>query len=91
MKKQFIGLLTAALVLANTMACSTQRAYVKTGGMQEDVLLKAGSIQGEELGAVSGEEGRAIWNNCTEKATGSVRELIANAKAKGANAIGDIK
>ncbi len=72
-----------------TVACSTHRAHFKVSEFKE-MTLSNGSVSGQNLGAISGEDGGAIWNNCTEKARGSVTELIEEAKIKGANAIGNI-
>jgi hypothetical protein len=71
-------------------ACSTHPAFFEYSEFK-DMTVKGGAVNGQELGAVSGEDGGAIWDNCTEKARGSVREMIHNAKSKGATAIGDVK
>ncbi len=89
MKKTLSYLLVVAFFAS---ACSTHRARIDYNDFSEEgVALKAGEFEGENLGMVEGEDGGAIWDNCTEKARGSVQELIYNAKAKGANAIGNIR
>ena len=87
MKNFFTMLVVLGFALS---ACSTHRAMLEYSEFKE-MPLKGGSLTGEELGHVSGEDGGAIWDNCTEKAKGSVRELIANAQQKGATAIGNIR
>ncbi len=86
--KSFVSIL---IILSFAMsACSTQRAYFEYSEFKE-MPLKTEALTGSNLGMVRGEDGGAIWDNCTEKARGSVRELISMAKAKGATAIGEIK
>ena len=72
-------------------ACSTHQAYINYNEFKGDMPIKDGSWNSESLGQVRGEDGGAVWNNCTEKARGSVREMIAQAKMRGANAIGDVR
>lgn len=79
-----------AFVLVTGSGCSHSRAHIKYSEFSE-MSLKQGAQSGTNLGPISGEDGGAVWSDCTEKARGSVRELIAEARLKGGNAIGDIK
>lgn len=90
MLKKISCLLGAALMAWN-MGCSTQYANIKMDKEVDGVMMSNDSIKGESLGPVKGEHGGAIWDKCDEKASDSVRELARAAKAKGANAVGDIK
>lgn len=72
-------------------SCSTHRAMIRYNDYKKQIAIIPGSWDGSYLGKVSGEEGGFIWSNCTEKAKGSMRELIMKAKNMGANALGDIK
>lgn len=84
--------LALILVLAlQWTACSTNKAFVKYDDFDPTFKLHEGAVNGKSLGPVRGNEGGAIWNNCTEKAGDSLRVMIADARAKGANAIGNIK
>ena len=92
MRKQYLGLLAIGLILVQSIACSTHRAHINYDEFKKDMPMKVSSWDGaENLGHVTGEDGGAIWANCTENAKGSILELIAEAKAKGGNALGDIK
>ena len=72
--------------------CSTSRAFIKYDSFTGDgVTVNPGSVSGTAVGPVKGDSGGAVWADCTAKATESVYEMIAEAKAQGANAIGDIK
>ncbi|MEM7646039.1 MAG: hypothetical protein AAF203_03945 [Pseudomonadota bacterium] len=92
MKKALANAMAFMFVLGQLAACSTHKARINYKDFRDQgVALKSGNFSGEELGMVDGEDGGAIWDNCTEKARGSVEELIDNAKAKGANAVGSLK
>lgn len=92
MKKTMTNVIVLIFAMAQFAACSTHKAQINYKDFRDQgIALKSGNFDGEELGVVSGEHGGAIWNNCTEKARGSVGEMIDNAKSKGANAIGNIK
>lgn len=92
MKNSLANTLACLFLVGQLAACSTHKARINYEDFKsQGVALKSGSFSGEELGAIEGEDGGAIWDNCTEKARGSVEELIETAKAKGANAIGNIK
>ncbi len=92
MKKTLTNVIVLLFALGQFAACSTHKARINYKDFRDQgVALKSGNLYGEELGVISGEDGGAIWNNCTEKARGSVEELVDQAKAKGANAIGNIK
>ncbi len=92
MKNTLTHVLVLLFAVGQLAACSTHKARINYKDFRDSgVALKSGNFSGEELGMVDGEDGGAIWNNCTDKARGSVEELIDNAKAKGANAIGNIK
>jgi hypothetical protein len=86
---KFVSWLNIIALSVVTVACSTHRAHLKVSEFKE-MPISNGPMSGQNLGRISGEDGGAIWNNCTEKARGSVVELIAEAQTKGANAIGDI-
>ena len=87
MKRLVLATIATSFALT---ACQMVPAKVNYSDFKQ-MPLKTESLNGEMVGDVSGEEGGAIWNDCTEKAKGSVEAMIDNAKAKGANAIGDIK
>jgi hypothetical protein len=84
------ALLAVVVFLFGTISCSTHQAHLKYTDFQ-DMPVRAGAVGGKALGTVSGEDGGAIWDNCTEKARGSVLELIAEARKKGGNAVGNLK
>lgn len=90
MNQKFISSAVIVFFLFNVAACSTQKAFVKYEEFKSEMPVKTSDFKGEKLGAVKGEEGGAIWDNCDAKAKGSVREMIANAKKMGANAVGDV-
>ncbi len=72
-------------------ACSTHKANFSYSEFKSEMPIKAGSVDGEELGAVEGSKGGFVWTSCDEQARDAVQELISRARAKGANAIGNIK
>lgn len=72
-------------------ACSTHKANFSYSEFKNDMPIKAGAQDGEELGAIEGSQGGFVWTPCSEQAREAVQELISNARAKGANAIGNIK
>ena len=89
--KNIFKLVVVTLLVGSMAACSTSKALIKMDGMDPAVRIHNGAVSGQNLGMVKGDEGGAIWANCTEKAVESARFMIEEAKAKGANAIGDIK
>lgn len=78
-------------ILTIGSGCSHSRAHIKYSEFANEMPIKTGSLSGTNLGPISGEDGGAIWSDCTQKARGSVMELIAEARKKGGNAIGDVK
>lgn len=72
-------------------ACSTHKANFSYSEFKSEMPIKAGSFNGEEVGAVEGSQGGFVWTSCNEQARAAVQDLIANARAKGGNAIGNIK
>jgi hypothetical protein len=88
MKKLFSSVIALSFTLA---ACSTHQANLQYSEFSDRMLLKPDAIAGQDLGPVTGEHGGAVWDECTEKARSSVTRMIEAAKAKGANAIGNIK
>ncbi|MCJ8275478.1 MAG: hypothetical protein HRT44_03060 [Bdellovibrionales bacterium] len=85
-------LINLMVVLFAISACSTHKARINYNDFRDSgVAMKSGSWDGQDMGRISGEDGGAVWDNCTEKARGSVEELIDQAKDAGANAVGDIK
>lgn len=89
--KNFSKLLLIAILSIQVSGCSTHKAYLKYESLSDNIQIKDESLSGKALGHVRGNEGGAIWDNCTKKAEDSVREMVAQAKKLGANAIGDIK
>jgi len=89
-KAAYVALVT--ILSLQWSACSTSRALVdyKTVGQESNVQVNTGSVNGESLGMVKGDEGGAIWANCTEKAEESMRMMLLEAKQKGGNAVGEI-
>jgi len=90
MKKLIHVTLIFALLL-ETSACSTSKALIDYNGFDSTVQIHTDAVSGTALGPVKGDEGGAIWTDCTDKASESLRYLIAEAKNKGANAVGDLK
>jgi hypothetical protein len=78
-------------VLFINLGCAINRAYLTYEEFNKDMPVRTSSWNGKSLGPVTGEEGGAVWNSCTEKARESMRDLIANVRQKGGNALGDIK
>lgn len=90
MIQKSLTLLVAFLSLTH-FGCSYHYANIKMDKEVDGVALSNSSLKGEDLGPVKGEHGGAIWDKCDEKAADSVRELVRAAKAKNANAVGDIR
>ncbi len=90
MMKWFNVVLISILALQWT-ACSTSRALIDYDKVDPSVKVSPGTINGKNVGVVHGDEGGAIWADCTDKATQSVKVMIAQAKDAGANAVGDVK
>lgn len=73
-------------------ACSTSQGLVNYSSIDPSIQINSGPVAGARVvGSVHGDGCGAVWTECTENATESARIMIANAKALGANAIGDIK
>jgi len=70
--------------------CSYHRAYLDYGTFADRLPLQAGAFAGERLGVVRASEGGPLWRECTDVARGSIWVLIEDARALGANAVGDI-
>lgn len=87
--KNVLSLLVIGMFVIS--ACSTHVAHLKYSEFKDEMPIKAGAWNGTNVGFVKGEEGGAIWGECTEKARGSIRELIRQAQEKGGNAVGDIR
>lgn len=79
------------ILAAQWSGCSTSRALIKYDNLDSDVKASPNSFSGKVVGPVHGDEGGAVWTNCTEKATESVKVMLAQAKDMGANVVGDIK
>jgi hypothetical protein len=92
MKKCAYILLISALSF-QWAACSTSGARIdyRSIGEESKIEVNEGSVNGRSMGIAKGDEGGAIWADCTEKAQDSMKELLLQAKAAGANAVGDIK
>ena len=80
-----------AMVMVQVSACSTQKGFVNYSDYKKEMPIKAGAWDGALVGNAKGSQGGAVWDDCKEKASDSVRELIANAKAMGGNAVGNVK
>lgn len=90
MKKMLDILVLSACVAA--IGCATPQAQLRYEGFDQDMKLYMDDVPGgKALGPVNGSKGGAVWDNCTEKATEATRYMVTNAKAMGANAIGNIK
>lgn len=81
----------AVLSIAHLSACSTTPGLIDYGKVDPSFKVVPGSLQGQAIGNLMSDEGGAVWDDCTEKAIESLKVLIAEAKAMGANAIGDIR
>jgi hypothetical protein len=90
MFKRFVYL-TISVVMAANVACSTQYANTKMDKELDGVVLSTNELKGENLGPIKGERGGAIWDSCEKHSGLSVVELVRAAKAKGANAVGNIR
>lgn len=86
--KIILGVVALSFVLS---ACSTHTAMLNYSEYNDRMVLKGDALTGQDLGPVTGEHGGAIWDKCDVHARSSVTRMIEAAKAKGANAIGDIK
>jgi hypothetical protein len=93
MKRQLVYLPLIVILSIQWSGCSTSRALVnyKTVGEESKIQVNEGSVNGKSLGIAKGDEGGAIWANCTKKAEESMRMMLMEAKDKGGNAVGDIK
>ena len=80
-----------AMVMVQVSACSTQKGFVNYSDYKKEMPIKAGAWDGQSLGSASASAGGAVWDDCKEKSDKAVRELIANAKGMGGNAIGNVK
>lgn len=87
--KQVLTILVATSFLIG--ACTTHKAHFNYSDFKSEMPVTAGSQNGEEVGAVEGSQGGFVWTTCRDQARDAVRKLIANARAKGGNAIGNIK
>jgi hypothetical protein len=89
--KKILKSAVAIVVALQFVACSHHQAQISYDEFK-DMHVQAGPIAGaEDLGRVKGEHGGAIWDECTQKARDSVNRMIGAARAKGANAIGDVR
>lgn len=89
--KKTTACVTALALLSTVISCSTSRAHLDYSEFASKMPVQAGSYGGQNLGKVTGEEGGAVWDDCSKKAKGSLMDMIANARAKGATAVGDVK
>jgi len=58
--------------------------------LKSDIPLDPGTLKGERKGFVTGESGGYIWSGCVARAELSLNELLDNAEAKGADAVGNV-
>jgi uncharacterized protein YbjQ (UPF0145 family) len=84
-------LAVGSLVVLAASACTTHRAHIKYTAYQEDMRVDAQPVAGQALGKVQAGEGGAVWADCSKNADYAVKNLIAEAKARGANAIGEVR
>lgn len=93
MKRQSVFVVLIVVLSLQWSGCTTSRALVdyKSIGGESKVQVNEGSVEGKSLGIAKGDEGGAIWTNCTLKAEESMRMMLLQAKDKGGNAVGDIK
>ena len=90
--RKSISLTTAlVLVMVQVSACSTHKGFVNYSDYKKEMPIRAGAWDGEMLGNSAGSAGGAVWDDCKVKSADAVRELIANAKTMGGNAIGNVK
>lgn len=89
MTSKLFSVLLAVLFAAS--ACSTHRASLNYGEFKTEMSIQTGTPSGEEVGTVMGSTGGAVWDQCDANSRRSVRTMIENAKAKGANAVGNLK
>lgn len=87
--KQVVPILIATSLLIG--ACTTHKAHFNYSEFKSEMPITAGSQNGEEVGAVEGSQGGFVWTTCDDQARDAVRKLISSARAKGGNAIGNIK
>ncbi len=85
------GACLACVVVVAAFGCSYQRAYISYTEYEDDVQVAASGWDGQRLGAVSANEGGAIWEKCTDAAKGSMWLLIEDARKMGGNALGEIR
>lgn len=90
MRGDAIAAAAVALTLAMS-ACTYHRAYISYDDRSGEVLMRAGTWQGERLGVVRASEGGAVWKDCTEVAEASLWVLMEEARKLGGNAIGDFR
>jgi hypothetical protein len=84
-------MISLAIALSFALSgCSFHQAYLSYDEFKDRMILKNDAVAGQDLGAVTGSHGGAIWDDCPGKARSSINRLIDAAKAKGANAIGNI-
>lgn len=85
-----LRLLSGALAVLLVSGCTTFKYDLDYKAQKAPVKISTGPGKGEDLGYVTDESGGYIWSNCQQRAQMSLDELYANAKAKGADSIGNI-
>ncbi|MBX3021081.1 MAG: hypothetical protein KF799_05335 [Bdellovibrionales bacterium] len=72
--------------------CSTTRLNIDYKKLKSEIPLSGEKVNtGKRLGFVTGEAGGFAWSGCVARAEMSLNELIENAEALGADAVGEIR
>lgn len=74
---------TRTLLVLTLFGCSTHRVALDSKLPNND--------KGRSLGYVTGESGGFIWSGCQKRAQKSLDELVANAKALGADGLSEVR
>jgi hypothetical protein len=83
--------LLAAIVSLTGAGCTHSRAPVAYADYEDDLPIRVSSLQGERLGRLAAGQDGAVWWSCADLARGAIEILIVDARALGANAIGDMR
>ena len=87
---RLLALFLVSLPSLGAVGCSTHSTVVDYEGIEEFTVRAAPFSEHEVVGSVEGRHRGPVWESCSYAARSAVWKMIRQAKAMGANAVGDV-
>ena len=72
-------------------SCATHHAHYSYADFGDETPVSTAAVKGDPVAMVEGKEGGYVWTSCTEQSRAAVRKLIQQTRAKGGNAVAEVK